>query len=184
VHARPGAAEAHLRLALRNPTLWSRYARGVLHEEFAIRSRDRGDLAAAIADYEAASHAEPEDARYHLGLADSYAAVGAGVRAVREYETAIRLRPNFAPAHNNDAAWLLRSDGDLAVALRHGREAVLLAPKNARFLATLGTAEMRSGDLKEARATLLQAHEMAPDLEAIEVRLEELEKLEREAASK
>jgi tetratricopeptide (TPR) repeat protein len=181
LHAHSGGPESHLRIALANPHLWSRYARGILHEEFAIASRERGDLVTAISDYEAASQAEPQDARYRLGLADAYGIVGNGARAMQEYEAAIRLRPNLATAYNNYAAWLLRSDGDLRLALQHARQAVLLAPRDARFLATLGTAEMRSGDLAKARASLTQARALAPDSKAVETRLEELRELEREA---
>lgn len=180
LHATPGAAETHLRLVLREARIWSPYARGTLHEELAIQRRDAGDLSGALADYAAASAAEPSDARYHAGLADIHARLGATAAAVREYETAIRIRPDWAPAHNNLAVLLANGDLDLERARRHALSAVRLDPDRFAHVMTLGFVEMRLGHFAAARTALARAEALQPGSPQVARRLEELRQLESE----
>jgi tetratricopeptide (TPR) repeat protein len=75
---------------------------------------------------------------------------------IAEYDTAIRLKPDYAGAHNN-LAWALvlspkRPRRDYDEGLVHARKAVELAPKNANTHGTLALAEYRSSHWSESLA--------------------------------
>lgn len=97
MNADSGATERHIRIALTEPDLWSPYARGYMHEEFAIRARDEGDLASAFKEYSAAARASPRDPRYRLGVADMAFALGNLETAARHYEETLMLVLTFLP---------------------------------------------------------------------------------------
>ena len=71
-----------------------------------------------------------------------------------EYRTALRLRPDYALAHNN-LGWALAKPPDstrIAEALAHARKAVALAPADGNFQGTQALAEYRAGHLAESIA--------------------------------
>jgi len=158
----PQRAMAHLRLVLAEPGGWSPYARGYMHEELAIRARDRGDLRAAQAEYAAAVAANPPDARYHVGLGDMSFRLGDHQRAIEEYETALRSRPDFMPAHNNLAAVLGATGIDPQRALHHAEAAVRLAPTSFDAHITYAGALQALKKYPQARAALERARALRP----------------------
>ena len=159
----PQRSLEHLRLVLAEPGGWSPYSRGYMHEELAIRARDRGDLEAAQTEYAAAVAANPSDARYHVGLADMSFRLGDHQRAIQEYEIALRARPDFMPAHNNLATVLGSKGLEPERALRHAETAVRLAPSNFDALVTYAGALKDVGRFADARAALEQARQIRPE---------------------
>jgi tetratricopeptide (TPR) repeat protein len=162
MNANSGSTERHIRIALTEPNMWSPYARGYMHEEFAILARDEGDLASAFREYNAAARASPRDPRYRLGVADMAFALGDPETAARHYEETLMLRPDFLAAHNN-LAFLLLTAGDLARARFHAREAIRINPDSSEPYLILGDVEMQSGDVKAAVAAWNRAVELRPD---------------------
>jgi len=158
----PQRALSHLRLVLAEPGGWSPYSRGYMHEELAIRARDRGDLKSAQAEYAAAVAANPSDARYHVGLGDMSFRLGDHARAIDEYEIALRARPDFMPAHNNLAAVLGSKGLEPQRALQHAEAAVRLVPTNFDAHLTHAGALKAVGRFAEARAALEQARQLRP----------------------
>ena len=173
-NARPQAALAHLRLVLDTPRQWSPGARAYMHESLAIYHRERGDAAAALAEYEAAVRANPADARYHVGLGNMYAGRGQMQSAAREYESALQRRPEYAPAHNNLAFALAALGTDLGSARDHARTALRLEPQNADYWLTLARVELADKRPAEARQALRQALQWRRPFAAAEKLLESL----------
>ena len=60
----------------------------------------------------------PANARAHYNLAGLLAAAGKGTDAIRHYEAALRLRPQFPSAHSNLANLLFQA-GDFPASRRH-----------------------------------------------------------------
>ena len=99
-------------------------------------------------------------ARYNLATAPTME--GRLDEAVRSYEEALVLRPDYALAHNNLGAILFQR-GRLDDAQIHLREAVRLDPRNADALDNLGRLDRRLGDLLAARQHFEQAALARPD---------------------
>jgi tetratricopeptide (TPR) repeat protein len=169
-------------LLLTEASMWSPYARGYLHEEFAIVARQAGDLPTTLREYEAASVASPSDARYHVGRGDTHFRLGNDPAAIAAYEAAIRLRPSWMTAHNNLAAVLLATGGDLDRAQHHGREAVRLAPNNSEAWVTLGDVELARGQAAVAVQAFEAALRLRPRSQRVAHRLQ-VAKQRREAAA-
>jgi serine/threonine-protein kinase len=91
--------------------------------------------------------------------------------AKTQFETAIRVWSEIEPAaasHAHDLAWLLAtcpddSLVDPAASLQHARQAVELAPENARYLSTLALSTLRSGNADEAVELLDRARSLRGD---------------------
>ncbi len=93
-------------------------------------------------------------ANYERGTA--YFNHGAYGRAIRYYDEAIRLDPNYASAHN-DRAWILYTAGRNEEALPSAERAVALAPNNAQYLGTKGHVLAALGDWIDALDVFEQA---------------------------
>jgi len=85
--------------------------------------------------------------------------------AIRNYELALKIRPDFAEAHSN-LSYLLASthQGDLAIA--HGLAAIRLQPNSAASHLNLGIAFHESGDIKNAEEQYKKAISLSPGLDA------------------
>lgn len=175
----PERALAHLRLVLAQPGGWSPYARGYMHEELGIRARDRGDLRQAQTEYAAAVAANPSDARYHVGLGDMSFRLGDHQRAIEEYETALRSRPDFMPAHNNLAAVLGSKGIEPERALHHAEAAVRLAPSNFDAMVTYAGALQALQKYGEAATALERARTLRPQAsKELDPRIDMLRRME------
>jgi tetratricopeptide (TPR) repeat protein len=180
VNAIPGAAERQIRILLHEDSMWSPYARGLMHEEFAILARESGDLRTALREYEAASAASPSDARYHVGRGDTYFRLGDAASAIQAYEAAIRVRPSWMPGHNNLAAVLLATGGDLSRARQHAMEAVRLAPGNPEAWVTLGDIELARQDADAAVRAFESALRLRPGSQRVAQRLQDARQRQRQ----
>jgi hypothetical protein len=83
----------------------------------------------------------------HLGTA--YFSKGLTDKAIRQYETAIRLRPNFSTVHNK-LGYAYNSKGMTEKAIQHYRIAVGLKPSYLKAHFNLGLAYMKKGLKDEA----------------------------------
>lgn len=86
-------------------------------------------------------------------------------------ETAVALKPDFAPAHNDLGIVLYRSNEN-AAAIREYREAIRLNPYFYQARNNLGAALARSGDLRGAITEFEAAVQLAPDYQAARSNLE------------
>jgi len=158
----PRATRTHVETVLKSKSQWSPHARGYMYEELAIEARQRGDEAASLRAYEAAVAASPSDARYHVGLGTRYVQRGELDRAVEEFETALRHRPDYAPAHNNLAFVLAEQGRDLEAARRHVAAALAASPDNPDYLLTAAQVTWRAGDRTAARAAAEKVLQIRP----------------------
>jgi tetratricopeptide (TPR) repeat protein len=126
------------------------------------RPEQRGALADGLAAYRATQRAVAERPESHLNLGLLHQRLGEVDAARREYETAIRLAPWFAPGYVN-LADLERAAGRDArgEALLH--RALERDPANADVQHALGLLLVRSGRADEALAALARAAELAPE---------------------
>ena len=87
---------------------------------------------------------------------------GRSDEAIKHYEEAVRLKPDYAIGHTNLAA-ALRNSGRVSEAIGHYEEAVRLKPDRAEFRTNLGVALQSLGRLPEAIAHCQAAIRLNPD---------------------
>lgn len=75
--------------------------------------------------------------------------------AIREYESALDLNPNFAPGHWH-LGWALEQVGRYDEAISHAQQAIDISEGNLLYVASLGHAYAIAGRTEEARAILDQ----------------------------
>lgn len=128
--------------------------------------------------------------RAHSALGYALSKAGREEEAVRQYETALAMRPNYVEALTNLGA--IRSDqGDLDVAAAHLSAALAVEPDYVAAVTNLGTVRARQGQIDEALRLLERARELEPGSAivrngmgyalALAGRLDEAEKEIREA---
>ena len=84
--------------------------------------------------------------------------------AIDTYKAIIQADAKYWQAMNNLAFVLSgRSKPEIAEAVKLATQAAALAPDQAIVMDTLGSAQLRAGDAKSAKAALLRATELAPD---------------------
>jgi Flp pilus assembly protein TadD len=108
--------------------------------------------------------AHPKDAEGHYYLGITLGQQGQVPEALREFRSAITLRPSFGPAHESLGV-ALRRQGEGTQALREFRLAARDMPKNAVTLCDLGLALKEAGQLSGAEQALRSALELKPDFE-------------------
>jgi tetratricopeptide (TPR) repeat protein len=121
----------------------------------------RSALADALVEYRAAQLVHAERPEAHVSLGALHATFGEADAARREYETALRLAPWFAPGYVN-LADLERAAGRDAEAEALLRRALELAPDLAGTRYALGLTLVRLGRHAEALPELERAAALAP----------------------
>jgi len=100
--------------------------------------------------------------RAHSALGYALSKAGREEEAVRHYETALAIRPNYAEALANLGA--IRSDqGDLDAAAAHLSAALAVDPDYVAAMTNLGTVRARQGQIDEALRLFERARELDPD---------------------
>ena len=91
----------------------------------AMRSKRKGDLDGAIADYTKAIELKPDDAGAYNNRGNAKQTKGDLDGAIADYTKAIELKPDDAGAYCNRAAWR-KAKGDLGGALADYNKAIEL----------------------------------------------------------
>jgi tetratricopeptide (TPR) repeat protein len=101
-------------------------------------------------------------AEQYLAFGDARWSIGDWDGAIAQYLEALRLKPDYAEAHNILGAALSRKD-DWKGAMTHWREALRLKPDYAEAHEYLGFGLSRTGDWDGAIAQYLEALRLKPD---------------------
>lgn len=107
----------------------------------------------------------PTSARARLNLGVELQRLGQRQEAIRQFERAAALQPDYVLAHYHWGAVLLE-DGRAAEAVARLETAVHLAPENADAQLALGNALMRAGRAAEALAPYARSLELQPAADA------------------
>ena len=119
----------------------------------AIEEQQKGDLTAAIRDYQAVLAQRPETLAARVNLGAALAHTGQLDAAIAQYEAALKLAPQLGSVHL-DLGLAYARRGDLAGALREYQAAYQASPHEVRIAILLGDAEARSGKAGDAIALL------------------------------
>ena len=119
------------------------------------------DLEKAVAKYQAALKANPdeEDAYFNMGIA--LARMGKTNEAKIAYEEALKRVPDYAEVHINLGNLLMARD-DLAGAESHFRDAIKSRPESATGQNALGTVYARQGKTAESTVFFAEAIRLQP----------------------
>ena len=128
--------------------------------------RQHGATSEALAEFRATIAHRPTSAEAHLNLGQILTQMGQTEAAAASFAEAERLNARKADAQASTfavavGAEKIKSD-DLAGAIEKFREAIRLAPENARAHYQLGLALERTGARAEARAHFTEAERLAP----------------------
>lgn len=82
--------------------------------------------------------------------------------AIREYQSALDIQPDYVEAHNNLGSLYLRQ-GKTDLAIEELTEATRLSPKLAIYQRNLGAAYLQAGKRKEARRAFKRALKLEPN---------------------
>ncbi len=133
----------------------------IAHQNFADLLRLGGNLDGAIAEYQKALDAEPENFRTMNALGNVYGMKGDTANALALFERALKVEPKFADTHANIGnVMLARHQVDAAIA--QFREASEIAPNNSDYHNNLGKALGIKGDDAGAIAEYRKAVELQP----------------------
>jgi tetratricopeptide (TPR) repeat protein len=153
--------------------LW-RYVVSVAPDNFVARVNlglvldEKGQVDAAIAQYEKAERIQPAYAEQHNGLGNALCRTGRVPEAITQYKQAIELMPDLPQVHNN-LGTALGQNGQLTEAAAHFRKAIEIKPDFAGAHGNLGYALLIEGKLDEALTELQKALELKPD--SVETRM-------------
>ena len=158
-------------------TLWRQAAavtsgNDLAHYNLALLAIEGGDIVSGIDHYKTAlasasgretpSRLSPALLRNALGMA--YARIDRDDEAIAQYREAIALRDDFADAHTNLAALLLKK-GAANEAIQHYRKALNVPPEDAALHVSLATALRHVGQTAEALVEYRRALELSNDPE-------------------
>ena len=121
----------------------------LINNNLGIALAEKGDLDAAIREYQTALGINPNYADAHYNLGNAFIKKRDPDAAVREYRETLLINPNHADAHYSLGA-ALANKGDLDAAIREYRVALRLNPNDAKALTNLGVALANEGNLDAA----------------------------------
>jgi tetratricopeptide (TPR) repeat protein len=126
--------------------------------------RRNEDYRSALAIWEDTAEKCPGNARAHYNVGIFLMSLGRPQEAITEYETAIRINPDYAEAHNNLGAALAQIPARLPEAISHYEAAIRINPGNVEAHDNLGKALATiPGRLPEAIAQYETALRIDPD---------------------
>ena len=119
-------------------------------------------------DFERALQQAPDNAAWRLERGSYYGRQARWAEAIADYDKALALRPDDAGLRNS-LAWQLstsfadRSEASTSYAVQLAKKAVEMAPNNAAFWNTLGVADYRAGQWKDAVEALEKSLQLQKD---------------------
>ncbi len=123
----------------------------------------KGRLAEALAEYEAAIRADPSSAEAQNYRGNVLRLMGKPAEAEAAYRAAIEADPRYPGAYNN-LGLVLQQQGRLAEATALYRKGLAQAPRSPLLHNSLAAASILERELDEAERHLRQALEIAPDM--------------------
>jgi DNA-binding winged helix-turn-helix (wHTH) protein len=133
--------------------------RGVVHQQ-------KGDIGAAIVDYQWALRFSPGYAAAHYNLGDAYEEILDYAKALEQYQSAIDVDPAFYPAYNNLSRLYILRQKDYGAAIRLLDRALSFQPKEPSVQYTLyknyGWANLEMGQFGQAEQNLKIAVGLEP----------------------
>lgn len=149
------------------------------HYNLASMLQAKGNVEAAVAEYEAAMHLRPDDAIANNALGAALLSEGRPERAEPYLQTALKIRPDYFDAHYN-LGNALASQNEFAGAAEQFRLALGSDPNDANCEANLGSALAEMGRFAEAKAHFERALQINPHHVLAQENLQELEREMRE----
>jgi tetratricopeptide (TPR) repeat protein len=128
----------------------------------AVEAQQRGDLAAAIREYQQLLQVRPDAFDARVNLAVVLVRLGRFDEAIDEYRLALKIQPGNTAVRRNLALAYYKK-GDFASALREFDSLHQAAPGDARVAVLLGDCYSRLGNNDEAIALLTPFEEAHPD---------------------
>ena len=132
------------------------------HYNLGAMLQAKGDLAAALVEYEAAVKLRPQDAAGNNALGAALVAGGHPEQAASYLQAALKARPDYFDAHYNLGFALAQQD-NLPAAVEQFEAAWQLQPHDAAVEANLGVALAQMGRYTEAKAHLQHALQLDPN---------------------
>ena len=123
---------------------------------------ERGQPAAALAQFEEALRLSPGDADAYYNAANALVRLGRMDEAIGHYQAALQLRSDYFDAHTNLGEAFMRTDR-FPEAVKQYEAAVLLEPELPEAYYNLGNALDRAGRLPAAIRELQRAVRLRPD---------------------
>jgi Tfp pilus assembly protein PilF/mono/diheme cytochrome c family protein len=145
------------------------------HYNLAAMLQAKGNVDAAIAEYDAALHLHPDDAIANNALGAALLSEGRPAKAKSYLEAALKTRPDYFDAHYN-LGNALASQNDFAGAAEQFRRALQSQPNDANCEANLGSALAEMGRLAEAKAHFERALQINPHHVLAQENLQELQR--------
>jgi tetratricopeptide (TPR) repeat protein len=128
----------------------------------AVEAQQRGDLTAAVSEYQQLLQVRPDALDARVNLAVALVRLGRFDEAIGEYRLALTIQPNNTAVRRNLALAYYKK-GDFAGALREFDSLHQAAPDDARVAVLLGDCYSRVGHNDEAIALLMPLEEAHPD---------------------
>ncbi|MEN8098745.1 MAG: tetratricopeptide repeat protein, partial [Chloroflexota bacterium] len=116
----------------------------------------------SINEFGQAIHLDPTLALWQIQLAQAYQMCGHPTKAVAALEHAAELAPDDHKVWVELANLYLEVEGDGDLALSAARNAVASAPESPRALDSLGWAQLKAGEIRQAEVNLRAAVNLAP----------------------
>jgi len=129
----------------------------------AVELGEKGQNAAAIAEWRQLAAANPEEARIYNNLGAALARTGNFEEAIPEYQKALDLNPQYSSVHGNLASALMKA-GRTEQAVPQFQKALELNPESADIHNAYGSALAKQGNLDAAMREFATAIEINPRL--------------------
>ena len=131
----------------------------------------RKEFDAALANYDRAAMAYPEDSLIRYNMGTTYSLTGRNDEAKASFERALQLNPKHEGAHHNLASLHL-NQGELEDAIRHFREVLRINPKSLPSLTMLAVALAKQGNTNDVIPVYEKLMSLQPDNNNIREKLE------------
>ena len=145
------------------------------HYNLAAMLQAKGELEAAIGEYETAVRLRPEDATANNALGAALLGSGHLEQGVGYLHAALKARPDYFDAHYN-LGFALSQQNDFEGAAQQFRLALQLQPQDASAEANLGATLAQLGRFPEARSHLERALQIDPNQPIARENLDALQK--------